>query len=165
MKNPFHELGVSMQSTADEIHDAYIKKVKQWHPDNFQDAAQQNAAQDMLCRLNLAYKEAINIIRPSEEINFKDRREHIKKLLKLKQYNSALLYLNKDSYRDAEWYFIYGSILMEQRCYKEAHDCFRMAITTEPNQKEYRQAALNAALLLKKSGSLLGKMSNLFKKL
>lgn len=164
MKNPYEELGISIHSTAEEIHNAYIQKVKQWHPDMFRDVSQQNYAQDMLCKLNLAYRNAMDNIKSNEEITYKNIRDHIKKLYKLKQYESALLYLNKDKYKDAEWYYLYGCIQIENSRYEEAHNYFRMAINIEPDNKIYRQSALNAIVKLRKSQSILGKLTNIFKK-
>lgn len=164
MTNAHLELGVSIHANAQEIHEAYIKKVKQWHPDNFQDINKQNQAQEMLIKINLAYKELMNNTKFGDGIVYKDLKEHIRKLYKLKQYESALLYLNKDPDRNADWYFTYGSVLHEQKKFKEAHDCFRKAISIEPDSKQYRQAALEAHVQFRKSTSFIGKISQIFKK-
>lgn len=164
MSSAHLELGVSIHATPQEIHDAYIKKVKLWHPDNFQDTEKQNEAQEMLIKINLAYKALMSNMKFGDGIAYKDLKEHIKKLYKLKQYDSALLYLNKDLDRDADWYFTYGSILMEQKNYEHAHNCFRKAVSMEPEHKQYRQSALDAYVQFKKGNSLLGKISQRFKK-
>ena len=53
--SPFELLGVKPGATAEEVRTAYRRMVKSCHPDQFQDAAQQRAAQEKLIKLNISY--------------------------------------------------------------------------------------------------------------
>ena len=59
--NAFETLGLRWDADQAQVHAAYRSRVKGCHPDQFQDQAQADQAQEQLIRLNLAYEEALRI--------------------------------------------------------------------------------------------------------
>ena len=54
--NAFETLGLRWDADQAQVHAAYRSRVKGCHPDQFQDQAQADQAQEQLIRLNLAYE-------------------------------------------------------------------------------------------------------------
>lgn len=149
---------MSPGADAQQIRTAYRQKVKQCHPDQYQDSEQQKAAQEQLLELNLAYEEALksasqrrvgfNLISQEEAKHFALR------LVNQGNLESALRQLNRADSKDADWYYLQGNILMGMRQYETAHQSFREAVRQNPENLRYRQGALDAALAMKKSKNL-----------
>ncbi len=148
-------LGISLSADEQTVRTAYRQKVKDCHPDKYQDAAEQKAAQERLIELNLAYEEALkaasqhrvgfNLISQEEAKHFALR------LIDQGNLESALRQLNRADSKDDGWYYLQGNILMGLRQYDSAHQSFREAVRRDPENRVYREGALNAALAMKKS--------------
>ena len=63
---------------------------------------------------------------------------------------SALRQLARTAQKDAEYYHLEGQILTALRQYGSAHQAFRAAASMEPDNREYRRAAFQAAMDYKK---------------
>jgi len=165
--NPFETLGVKPGANAEEVRAAYRRMVKSCHPDQFQDAEQQKNAQEKLIRLNLAYEAALklasrrtvgfNLISQEEAKHFAQR------LVEQGNLESALRQLNRADSKDAEWYYIQGNILMALRQYETAHQSYREAVRRDPENRKFREGALDAALAMKKNRPLGEKIRSFFK--
>jgi len=165
--NPFETLGVKPGANAEEVRAAYRRMVKSCHPDQFQDAEQQKNAQEKLIRLNLAYEAALklasrrtvgfNLISQEEAKHFAQR------LVEQGNLESALRQLNRADSKDAEWYYIQGNILMALRQYETAHQSYREAVRRPPENRKFREGALDAALAMKKNRPLGEKIRSFFK--
>ena len=57
MRNPYETLGVPPTSTDEEIKSAYIKLVKNFHPDKYQDDPFYDVAEELMKEVNKAYSE------------------------------------------------------------------------------------------------------------
>jgi len=166
--NPFELLGVKPGSSAEEVRTAYRRMVKSCHPDQFQDADEQKAAQEKLIRLNLAYEAALklasrrtvgfNLISQEEAKHFAQR------LVEQGNLESALRQLNRADSKDADWYYLQGKILMALRQYETAHQSYREAVRRDPENRQYREGALDAALAMKKNRPLGEKLKSFFSK-
>ncbi len=161
-KKYFEVLGISPSADAQAVRTAYRQKVKDCHPDQYQDTSEQRLAQEQLIALNLAYEEALkaasqhrvgfNLISQEEAKHFALR------LIDQGNLESALRQLNRADSRDDSWYYLQGNILMGLRQYDSAHQSFREAVRRDPDNRVYREGALNAALALKKSQQLGAKV-------
>ena len=159
MSNPFEVLGLHGSADADEIRAAYRALVKKCHPDQFLDAEEQRAAQEKLLALNLAYEEASTY---THTLPSADAKHLAQKMLGQKNPESALRQLLRAESRDDEWYYIQGNILMAMGQYESAHSSYREAVKRDPENNVYRQGALDAALAMKQSNTLQGRLKKFF---
>ena len=162
--NPFEVLGLKIGADAQEVRAAYRQLVKRCHPDQFQDAAQQKAAQEKLIQLNLAYEAALKLAtRHTVGFNLisqEEAKHFAKRLVEQGNLESALRQLNRADSKDADWYFIQGDILMKLHQYETAHQSYREAVRREPDNRKYREGALDAALAMKKNRPIGEKLSD-----
>ncbi|MGI6215283.1 MAG: DnaJ domain-containing protein [Christensenellales bacterium] len=154
MINAFEILGIKPTRDKAEIRTAYHKRVKNCHPDRFDNPIDQDKAQKKLIELNLAYEEAMKYtVSHSPHYNSvpaMQAKRFAEALLEKNEPESALRQLIRADSKDADWYYIEGSIMMKLHQYEAAHSSFREAVRREPNNAKYRNAALQAALELKK---------------
>ena len=173
MSNPFEVLGLHGSADADEIQAAYRALVKKCHPDQFLDAEEQRAAQEKLLALNLAYEEALKLAAPKRSSTYTHTlpsadAKHLaqkmlgQKMLGQKNPESALRQLLRAERRDDEWYYIQSNILMAMGQYESAHSSYREAVKRDPENNVYRQGALDAALAMKQSNTLQGRLKKFF---
>lgn len=165
---PFEVLGLKPDADAQQVRAAYRMLVKVCHPDQFQDAADQKAAQEKLIRLNLAYEDALkqasnrrvgfNLISQEEAKHF------AKRLIDQGNLESALRQLGRADSRDADWYFLQGRILMGLKQYETAHQSYREAVRRDPENRKYREGALDAAVAMKKNRPLAEKLRDALKR-
>ena len=77
---------------------------------------------------------------------------------------SALRQLGRADSKDAEWYYMQGNILMALKQYETAHQSYREAVRREPDNRQFREGALDAALAMKKNRPLGEKLRSWLKK-
>ena len=154
-KKAFEVLGLDPGADAQAVRNAYRHKVKACHPDQYQDADAQKAAQEELIELNLAYEEALKIAsqhRVGFNLISQEEAKHFAiRLMEQGNLESALRQLNRADSRDAAWFHLQGNILMGMRQFDSAHQSYREAVRRDPENRDYREGALDAALALKKS--------------
>ena len=172
-RNPFEVLGLNAGASADDVRNAYRQLVKTCHPDKFLDADERKAAQEKMIALNLAYEEALKLTasRRSAATNYNrelTEEEAIAladKMLHRDSPESALRQLMRTKQRGATWYAMQGRVLMALEQYESAHQSYREAVKREPNNNVFRQGALDAAVALKKSRTVAGRVKVLLKRL
>ena len=162
--NPFEVLGVAPGADEQTVRAAYRKLVKSCHPDQFQDVQKQKAAQEQLIRLNLAYEAALKLAARTTVgfnlISQQEAKHFARRLVEQGNLESALRQLNRADSKDAEWYCLQGDILMALKQYETAHQSYREAVRREPDNRVYRQGALDAALAVKKHRPLGAKIGD-----
>ncbi len=153
--NPFEVLGVKPGADEQTVRAAYRRLVKSCHPDQFQDAQQQKNAQEQLIRLNLAYETALKLAARTTVgfnlISQEEAKHFARRLIEQGNWESALRQLGRADSKDAEWYCLQGEILMALKQYETAHQSYREAVRRDPNNRKYREGALDAALAMKKN--------------
>ncbi len=168
-QDPFTVLGISSASDAQAVRKAYRLRVRECHPDLFQNPEEQKAAQEQLIALNLAYEDALricgtkrvgfNLISPEEAKHF------AKKLLQQGNPESALRQLNRADHKDADFFYIQGNILMQLEQFETAYQSYREAVRRDPNENRYRRGALDASIAIKRSKTLGYKVGKHFREL
>ena len=166
--DPFEILGLKIGADTESVRAAYRRLVKQCHPDQFQDAQQQKTAQEKLIRLNLAYEAALKLAtRPAVGFNLisqEEAKHFAQRLVEQGNLESALRQLGRADSKDADWYFLQGEILMKLHQYETAHQSYREAVRRDPENRRYREGALDAALAMKKNRPLGEKLQGWFKR-
>ncbi len=166
--NPFQVLGLSAGADADQIRAAYRALVKKCHPDQFLDLEEQKAAQEKMIALNLAYEAALKLAVPRKPTTYThslpvdEAKQLARKMLRQQNPESALRQLLRAEVRDAVWYSLQGEILMQLHQYESAHQSYREAVRRCPDNNEFRRGALDAALAMKKSKTLQGRIKSFF---
>ena len=170
-KTPFTVLGLDASASADDVRTAYRQLVKSCHPDRFQDPAEQAAAQEKMIALNLAYEEVLKLTASRRVVESYDKELPLAealaladKMLRRESPESALRHLMRATLRDGWWYAMQGKILMAMYQYETAHESYREAVRWEPDNNEFRRGALEAAVALKKSRTLWGRIRLMIKK-
>ena len=160
-------LGLAANADEQAVRTAYRQRVKECHPDHFSDPEQQQKAQEKLVELNLAYEEALKTACRQKvgfnRISQEEAKHFAQRLIEQGNLESALRQLNRADSKDHGWHYLHGVILLGMRRYEEAHDSFREAVKAEPENREYRSKALEAAVAMKNSHRLDVKVSNWLK--
>ena len=155
MNNPYDTLGVNQNSTDAQVKDAYREMAKKYHPDNYADSPLQEFADEKMRDINNAYDEIMNSRRggkstQSTSSNYGYNQNNysgskfadIRSLIQTKRITEAEELLDgiPISDRNAEWYFLKGSVYYSRGWLDDAFNNFQSAASMEPNNTEYRSA-------------------------
>lgn len=157
MTDPYKVLGVSPSATDEEVKDAYRTLAKKYHPDQYADSPLKDLADEKMKEINEAYDDIVarrkggrqgyagggNPVRNSAGSGFSD----VRSLIMSGRIADAEQILNgvPADQRNAEWYFLKGSVLYRRGWLEEAKDHFSRACQMDPGNGEY-SAALNQAM-------------------
>lgn len=153
MKDPYSVLGIQRNATDDEVKAAYRELAKKYHPDHYSDSPLADLASEKMKEINEAYDKIMNERKRrvntsdfgtgaagSTTSSFPDIRNMIR-AGRLEDAQELLDGVPIDR-RDAEWYFLSGSVQYRRGWLDEAYTCFCTACRMDPTNAEYR-AALN----------------------
>lgn len=160
MADPYKVLGVSPSATDEEIKEAYRTLAKKYHPDQYADSPLSDLASEKMKEINEAYDAIVaqrknrtaggygapggyNNVRGSSSSGFSDVRNYIStgRIADAEQLLNGV----PVETRNAEWYFLKGSVLFRRGWMEEAKEHFTRACQMDPGNAEY-QAALNQAM-------------------
>lgn len=160
MTDPYATLGVSPNATDEEIKTAYRNLAKKYHPDNYTDSPLSDMASEKMKEINEAYDMIQDQRRRGTNkggygaggaysgsynyYNGSGRFRDVRLLIKNGRLADADQILSGIplSGRDAEWYFLKGTILYRKGWTEEAFNHYSTACNMDPGNPEYR-AALN----------------------
>lgn len=150
MSNPYEVLGVSEDSTDEEIKKAYRELVKKYHPDQYGNNPLSELAAEKLKEVNLAYdtitkERAENGKRSGNtytDANSQAEFAQIVNLIRAGRLDEAQRTLETmpGNKRTAYWYYLMGEIARRKGWYDQARQYFQTAINMEPNNPAYQQA-------------------------
>lgn len=155
MTDPYAVLGVSKNATDDEVKNAYRELARKYHPDNYADNPLSDLAGEKMKEINEAYDSIMAERRAGKTSggaytgntgaasSFPDVRNLINQG-RLEQAQEVLDGVPPQS-RDAEWYFLNGTVLYRRGWFDQAFTSFSTASRMDPNNPEYRNAVQNAA--------------------
>ena len=148
MKDPYSVLGVSQNATDEEIKKAYREQARKYHPDNYVNNPLSDLAEEKMQEINEAYDEIIKRRSSSKKggssydgtanSNYPD----IRSLINSGRLEDAQELLDgvPIASRDAEWYFLNGSVLYKKGWFDGAYSSFASACRMDPANPEYREA-------------------------
>ena len=161
MTDPYKVLGVSPNATDEQVKNAYRELARKYHPDNYQNNPLADLASEKMKEINEAYDTVMKMRRngtgsggsygagsagsysrggygASSSTQFAD----VRRLINQNRISEAdeLLSGIPSSSRDAEWYFLKGSIFYTRGWLDEAFNHFAQACRMNPNNPEYTAA-------------------------
>lgn len=154
MKNPYEVLNVPRDASEEQIKNAYRELARKYHPDNYADNPLSDLAADKMKEINEAYDAIMNERRGGSKSNtggysgsgassFPEIRSLINQN-RLEQAQELLDGVPPES-RNAEWYFLNGTVLYRRGWFDGAYTSFATASRMDPGNAEYRNALNNAA--------------------
>lgn len=165
MTDPYKVLGVSPSATDEEIKDAYRKLAKKYHPDQYGDSPLSELAGEKMKEINEAYDTIVSQRKNrgannngygynnyntynagynagyaggSSASGFNDVRRFIM-AGRIADAEQILNGVPVES-RNAEWYFLKGTVLYRRGWLEEAKEHFTRACQMDPGNPEYQRA-------------------------
>lgn len=156
MNDPYAVLGINRDATDEQIKAAYREQARKYHPDNYADNPLSDLAAEKMKEINEAY-DAIMAQRrgqPNTGSGGRDRGAYgaasafpeVRSLIKQGRLEEAQEVLDgvPPEARNAEWYFLNGTVLYRRGWFDNAYTSFTTASRMDPGNAEYRQAMNNA---------------------
>ena len=154
--NPYEVLGVSETATDEQVRSAYIKLVKKYHPDRYQDSDLKDLANDKLKQVNEAYDTITNMRKNGSASQntysgsgfggFSAEFARVRQCINTSSLYEAQAILDGIPLHNAEWHYLYGIVCFRGGDYSSARNYLDRAVSMEPGNAEYRRArdSLNA---------------------
>jgi predicted Zn-dependent protease len=167
MTDPYKVLGVSPNAGDDEIKSAYRELAKKYHPDNYADHPLSDLASEKMKEINEAYDQIMAVRRGGG--NGGDYQQgysggqgasqfaDIRRLINARRITEAEELLDgiPQHMRDAEWFFLKGSVQYSRGWLDDAFANFTRACQMNPGNQEY-QAALGQMQWQRRTGRPAG---------
>lgn len=163
VNDPYKVLGISPNATDEEVKTAYRDLARKYHPDNYTNNPLSNLAQEKMQEINEAYDTIIRSRKQgastgngngyaagrTDASRFRD----VRNMINSGRVMDAEVVLDgvPSSSRDAEWYFLKGSVLYKKGWLEDAYNHFSTAVRMDPNSLEYR-SALNQMNMQRQTG-------------
>ena len=149
MASAFETLGVKTTASEKELHEAYHALAKRWHPDRFAPGPEKMWAEEKMIEINKAYHEAVCLCRSHAPVVAKSDIHplgDVRHLVELGQLAAARQALMRVAQRDAEWNYLFGSVLYRLGERKKAVLYLSVATHQQPDNRQYRDAYLSARI-------------------
>ncbi len=155
-RDPYEVLGIQPTATDDEVKNAYRSMARKYHPDNYADNPLSELAEEKMQEINEAYDTIVRM-RKGGSTNSAgsahnggyrapsgspSRYGDIRQMIQQNRIMDAEMLLDgiPGYARDAEWFFLKGSVLYKKGWLEDAFTHFQTACRMDPNNLEYRQA-------------------------
>lgn len=167
MRDPYEVLGVKPTATDDEIKKAYRDLARKYHPDNYANNPLSDLAEEKMQEINEAYDTIQKTRRGGHSTGGvggythtgygaagDSRYRDVRAMVQQGRLSDAEVVLDgvPSHARDAEWFFLKGSVLYKKGWLDDAYTHFATACRMNPQNMEYRQA-YNAVAMGRQTGS------------
>ncbi len=155
-RDPYEVLGIKPSATDDEVKSAYRAMARKYHPDNYADNPLSDLAEEKMQEINDAYDAIVRMRKGggggshtagSAGYNTgyaggSSRYGDVRQMIAQNRVMDAEVVLDgvPGHARDAEWFFLKGSVLYKKGWLEEAYRHFETACRMDPSNMEYRQA-------------------------
>lgn len=156
MRDPYTVLGIDASASDDEVKKAYRELARKYHPDNYQNNPLADLAEEKMKEVNEAY-DAITKMRSGAssgpyQTGYQSQQSYQRSSGGASSYAQVRQYINAGNLdgaeqilqasgsKNAEWYFLMGSIAYRRGWLDEARQDYQIACQMEPGNPEYRQA-------------------------
>ncbi|MCI9414078.1 MAG: J domain-containing protein [Clostridiales bacterium] len=149
VNDPYKILGVNPNATDDEVKTAYREMARKYHPDNYSNNPLSELAQEKMQEVNEAYDTIVNMRkgRGSGSGGYgggsaSSRYADVRNMINSGRIQDAEMLIDgvPAGSRDAEWYFLKGSILYKKGWLEDAYQNFATACRMDPGNAEYQAA-------------------------
>lgn len=157
--DPYKVLGVTPQTSDDDVKRAYRELARKYHPDNYVGSPLADLAETRMKEINQAYDMIMNArtgggsAGASASSGAYSRQgdgtgggrasgiyAQVRDAINKGNLSLAEEMLQRSPARDAEWYFLMGTVYFRKGWYDEARSSFMQACSMDPNNAEYRNA-------------------------
>ena len=149
-KDPYAILGIRPGATDDEVKSAYRALARKYHPDNYSNNPLSELAEEKMQEINEAYDAIVRMRKnggsagggaPRTAGGSSSHRD-IRRMIFQNRIAEAEMLLDgvPATGRDAEWYFLKGSVLYRKGWLEDAYTHFVTASRMDPGNMEYRTA-------------------------
>lgn len=146
MKDPYEVLGVPHGASEEEIKKAYKELVRKYHPDRYTDNPLADLAQEKMKEINEAYDALTKGGTSTQHTTARNTYQgggtlaEVRRMIQMGQLDAAESYLDGIANHNAEWYYLRGVIAHRRGWMDEASQNFRIAVSMDPMNMEYRNA-------------------------
>lgn len=159
MNDPYEVLGIQPNATDEEVKNAYREMARKYHPDNYANNPLSDLAQEKMQEINEAYDAIVRMRRQGggqsapQGNRAASRYPDIRNMVNTNRIVDAETLLDgvPSPSRDAEWFFLKGSVLYKKGWLEEAYSHFATACRMDPSNMEYR-SALNQMNMQRQTG-------------
>lgn len=148
MTDPYSVLGVTRSASDEEIKKAYRELARKYHPDAYADNPLSDLAAEKMQEINAAYDEIMAQRKGNGKSNAgtgssgASQYPDIRNMIANGRYDDAQELLDGIplNSRNAEWYFLNGSVLYKRGWFDNAYTSLATACRMDPGNAEYRAA-------------------------
>lgn len=155
--DPYKVLGITPQTSDDDVKRAYRELARKYHPDNYVNNPLADLAEARMKEINEAYDMIMNQrsgkSSSSQQTGYNGAYQQntanngiygqIRSAITSGNLAMAEEMLARLPGRDAEWYFLMGTIYFRKGWYDEAQRCYTQACAMDPSNLEYKSALNN----------------------
>ena len=140
--NPFVILGISDDSSREEIQAAYEKLHKKYAEERFLEGEQGAEAARMYQKVELAYQDALDLLENKEKASYNESNvadyNSVKEQIKQGNLSEAQRLLDDITNRGGDWHYWQAAIYYKKNWYDESKTQLKIALELEPNNAMFK---------------------------